>query len=50
MADVYALYPKKIRRDLKKFGIKITTKSDDQQNSLKTGTHKHPTKGSERSA
>ena len=50
VADVYDLYPNKIRRDLKKFGIKIRTKSDAQKNALKTGTHKHPTKGTKRSA
>ncbi len=50
VADVYDLYPNKIRRDLKKFGIQIRTKSDAQKNALKTGTHKHPTKGTKRSA
>lgn len=41
-------YPNKILRDAKKFGIQIRDKSSAQQNALKTGKHKHPTKGQTR--
>jgi very-short-patch-repair endonuclease len=42
-------YPNKVRRDAMKFKIPIRDKSTAQQNALKTGKHKHPTKGSKRS-
>jgi very-short-patch-repair endonuclease len=42
-------YPNKVRRDAMKFQIPIRDKSTAQQNALKTGKHKHPTKGSKRS-
>lgn len=44
----YNTYPNKILRDAKKFGIKIKNKSEAQKNALRTGKHKHPTKGRER--
>lgn len=41
-------YANKIRRDAKKFGIKIRDKSEAQSNALSSGKHKHPTKGKKR--
>lgn len=41
-------YPNKIRRALKAFEIPIRDKSDAQKNALKSGKHKHPTKGQKR--
>jgi very-short-patch-repair endonuclease len=41
-------YPNKIRRDAQRFGINIRNKSEAQENALKTGKHKHPTKGEKR--
>jgi len=49
IAEEYGTYPNKVRRDAKKFEIKIRDKSQAQKNALKTGRHKHPTKGSLRS-
>jgi very-short-patch-repair endonuclease len=37
-------YPNRIRRDAKKFNIKIKNKSEAQKNALLTGKHQHPTK------
>jgi very-short-patch-repair endonuclease len=48
IADIYETYPNKIRRDAKKFGIQIRSKSDAQKLALTTGKHKHPTKGTKR--
>lgn len=48
IADQVNTYPNKIRRDAKKFNINIRTKSEAQSNALKTGKHKHPTKGTRR--
>lgn len=48
IADMYDTYPNKLRRDAKKFGIKIRTKSEAQKLALETGKHKHPTKGTTR--
>jgi very-short-patch-repair endonuclease len=42
-------YANKLRRDAKKFNIKIRDKSDAQKNALASGKSKHPTKGSKRS-
>lgn len=42
-------YSNRIRRDAKKFGIKIRNKSEAQQNALHTGKTKHPTSGTNRS-
>lgn len=46
----YNTYANKIRRDALKLGIQIRDKSEAQANALKTGKHKHPTKGSVRDA
>lgn len=48
IAKNYGTYANKVRRDAKKFGINIRNKSEAQTNALKTGRHKHPTKGLER--
>lgn len=45
IADILNTYANKIRRDAIKFKINIRDKSDAQKNALKTGKHKHPTKG-----
>jgi len=49
IAEEYKTYSNKIRRDAKKFNVKIRDKSQAQKNALTTGTHKHPTKGTKRS-
>lgn len=49
IAHIYHTYPNKIRRDAIKFGIKSRNKSEAQKNALKSGSHKHPTKGTNRS-
>lgn len=48
IADSLGTYANKIRRDAIKYKIKIRDKSDAQKNALKTGKHKHPTKGTTR--
>lgn len=48
IAEKYHTYANKLRRDAKKFNIKIRDKSQAQKNALKTGKHKHPTKGQQR--
>ena len=48
IADKYGTYANKIRRDAKKFKVAIRNKSEAQKNALKTGNHKHPTKGTTR--
>lgn len=48
IAAEYNTYSNKIRRDAKKLNIAIRNKSDAQKNALKTGKHKHPTKGTNR--
>lgn len=45
IATDYGTYSNKVRRDAKKFNIKIRDKSEAQKNALENGTHKHPTKG-----
>lgn len=45
IADMSGTYANKIRRDALKFKIKIRDKSEAQINALKSGKHKHPTKG-----
>lgn len=50
IATEYGTYANRIRRDAKKFNIKIRDKSDAQKNALNTGKHKHPTKGTQRSS
>lgn len=49
IASLYDTYSNRIRRDAKKFNIKIRDKSEAQKNALQTGKHSHPTKGKERS-
>lgn len=48
IAEQYGTYANKIRRDAKKLNIEIRSKSDAQKNALKSGKHKHPTKGTKR--
>jgi very-short-patch-repair endonuclease len=51
-ADIAAelgTYPNKIRREIVSLNIPIRDKSDAQKNALKSGKHKHPTKGQNRS-
>jgi len=48
IASTYNTYANKLRRDAKKFNIPIRNKSEAQKNALKTGKHKHPTKGTHR--
>ena len=48
IAKKFETYANKIRRDAKKFGIQIRNKSEAQSNAIKTGKHKHPTKGQKR--
>lgn len=49
IAKKYNTYSNKVLRDAKKFNIKIRSKNEAQKNALKTGKHKHPTKGKNRS-
>jgi very-short-patch-repair endonuclease len=49
IANEYNTYPNKVRRDAKRFNVKIRSKKEAQINALKTGKHKHPTKGQTRS-
>jgi very-short-patch-repair endonuclease len=49
IAEDCGTYANKLRRDAKKFNIKIRDKSDAQKNALASGKSKHPTKGSKRS-
>ncbi|MGA1049637.1 MAG: hypothetical protein ACO3UU_16660, partial [Minisyncoccia bacterium] len=48
IADSYATYANKIRRDAIKFKIPIRDKSEAQKNALTSGKTTHPTKGKER--
>ena len=49
IAAMYDTYANKIRREVVGLSIPIIDKSEAQKNSLKTGKHKHPTKGLTRS-
>lgn len=49
LADELNTYPNKIRRAILKTGKTLRSKSDAQTIALKTGRHKHPTKGTKRS-
>ena len=49
IADMYNTYANRVRRDAIKLKIKIRDKSEAQKNALKSGKHKHPTKGTHRS-
>lgn len=48
IAEMYETYPNRVRRDAKKWGIKIRNKSEAQKLALETGKHKHPTRGTKR--
>lgn len=48
IAKEYDTYANKIRRDAVSFNLPIRDKSAAQKNALKTGKHKHPTKGLKR--
>lgn len=48
IASEYNTYANRIRRDAVTFKIPIRNKSEAQANALKSGKHKHPTKGQER--
>jgi very-short-patch-repair endonuclease len=48
IAEMYDTYPNRVRRDAKKLGIKIRSKSEAQKLALESGKHKHPTKGTVR--
>jgi very-short-patch-repair endonuclease len=50
VAEKLQTYPNKVRRDAKKFNIPLRDKSTAQKNALRTGKHKHPTKGTKRDA
>jgi very-short-patch-repair endonuclease len=49
IASMYGTYANKIRREVVGLNIPIRDKSEAQKNALKTGKHKHPTKGLMRS-
>lgn len=49
LAKKYGTYENKIRRILIKNGTKLRDKSVAQKLALKSGRHKHPTKGKHRS-
>jgi very-short-patch-repair endonuclease len=49
IANECKTYPNKIRRELIKYGFKLRDKSEAQTLALKSGRHKHPTKGKKRS-
>ena len=49
IAELLHTYSNKIRRDAIKYKIPIRNKSEAQSNAIKTGAHKHPTKGTFRS-
>lgn len=49
IAEEVGTYANKIRRELKKFGIPLRSKSEAQKAALATGRSEHPTEGKERS-
>lgn len=49
IANELGTYANRIRRDAIKYKIKIRNKAEAQSNAIKTGAHKHPTKGTTRS-
>jgi len=49
IAKKYHTYANKVRRILIKAGKVLRTKGEAQSNALSSGSHKHPTKGKERS-
>lgn len=50
IAEEYNTYGNKIRRFLIKNGVKLRDKSESQEVALKSGRHKHPTKGTKRNS
>lgn len=48
IAKTFQTYANRIRRDAVNFRIPIRNKSEAQSNALKSGKHKHPTKGQSR--
>lgn len=48
IAQLYGTYANRIRRDAISLNIPVRDKSEAQKNALKTGSHKHPTKGTKR--
>lgn len=50
IASDYGTYANKLRRDAIKFKIPVRDRSEAQKNALASGRHKHPTKGTIRSA
>lgn len=48
IAQEFNTYANRIRRDAVSFKIPIRNKAEAQSNALKSGKHKHPTKGQER--
>jgi len=48
IAQKLSTYANKIRRDAVKYGINLRDKSVAQKTALKSGRHKHPTKGTKR--
>lgn len=48
IAKEHKTYPNKIRREILDSGYVLRDKSEAQKAALKSGRHKHPTKGKER--
>lgn len=48
IAKEHKTYPNKIRRELKTYGFELRDKSAAQKAALKSGRHKHPTRGKRR--
>ena len=48
ISEKLGTYPNKVRRALKFLGVDLKSKSEAQSNALKSGRHKHPTKGRKR--
>ena len=49
ISESLGTYPNKVRRTLVKLGVKLRDKSKAQSTAIKSGRHKHPTQGTERS-
>ena len=50
IAEKLSTYPNKIRRVLKKYGVKLRSKGEAQKIALEAGRTEHPTKGKEMKA
>ena len=48
IAELMQTYPNRVRRDAKKFGIRIRSRSESAKIALDRGRSKHPTKGKKR--